>query len=174
MKKFVFLLLSSVLACIFTNCEKTAPPPLMYVLNIDPRNEVGESLCKELLDDAISIEKYKSYDISPQLYKHRLVGDDLFKLDPLKILVESDGHPIIDLKFAKFGDVLPQIEYYLTCPTIFGDEEEHEIISYWKFEKRPEYTAVCHKVTIDGEEVPVLDRGDRGFSIILTRPQPIE
>ena len=122
----------------------------------------------------ISIEKYKSYDISPQLYKHRLVGDDLFKLDPLKILVESDGHPIIDLKFAKFGDVLPQIEYYLTCPTIFGDEEEHEIISYWKFEKRPEYTAVCHKVTIDGEEVPVLDRGDRGFSIILTCPQPIE
>lgn len=168
MKKFAFLLLSSVLACIFTNCEKTAPPPLMYILNIDPRNEAGESLCEKLLDDTISIEKYKSYDISPQLYKHRQVGDDLFKLSPLKISVESDGYPIIDLQFAKFGSVLPQIEYYLTCPTIFGDEEEHAIISYWRFEKRPEYTAACYKVTVDGQEIPVLDRGGRGFRITLT------
>ena len=65
---------------------------------------------------------------------------------------------------------------YSSLPYFCGFENPEDTMGTygWKFEKRPEYTAVCHKVTIDGEEVPVLDRGDRGFSIILTCPQPIE
>lgn len=43
-----------------------------------------------------------------------------------------------------------EITYLLTCPSVFGDDEEHEIVAYCK-EKKNAY--VCYRLTFDGEDI---------------------
>ncbi len=54
---------------------------------------------------------------------------------------------------------LKEITYTLTCPHVFGDEAEHEIVTYWRKptgwdESWPGggHFRVCHRVVVDGEE----------------------
>ena len=48
------------------------------------------------------------------------------------------------------------LKYRLTCPVVFGDNAEHEIISYWTTGVKGsniEYFPACTKVVIDGKEM---------------------
>ena len=45
----------------------------------------------------------------------------------------------------------PWITYQLTCPSIFGDDEVHEIITYWKTpSKKPKKYQVCYRIEYSG------------------------
>ena len=44
------------------------------------------------------------------------------------------------------------ITFKLRCPYIFGDDTEHEIISYWKPRPSP-YSPYCYHIEFDGKEI---------------------
>jgi hypothetical protein len=50
-------------------------------------------------------------------------------------------------------DFQDKIIYTLTCPHIFGDEEPHEIVTYWRPSSNgDDLEAVCYRVECDGKE----------------------
>ena len=57
---------------------------------------------------------------------YKLVSDEVFGC---YYLAQTLQLPAIEY------DLQQQLTYRLTCPTIFGDENPHEIITYWDFSK---------------------------------------
>lgn len=161
---FKFLLLC-IITSFFVSCEQNVEYPISHVLKIDARNESGENICENLLNEPT--EKYKSYDVSNSLYKHRAVGEDLSKISPLTIQVDNVGNATIFNRFSRFERVIPKIEYYLTCPTIFGDKKEHAIVSYWEIKNKYDDHAACYKVTVDGEEVAIVEYPEHEYAITI-------
>ena len=52
-----------------------------------------------------------------------------------------------------YEGVLETITHTLTCPHIFGDDEPHEIVTYWKDpDTGPTYYSVCYRIVVDGRE----------------------
>ena len=45
----------------------------------------------------------------------------------------------------------------LVCPYIFGDNNEHILVSYW--EDLPDYKHKCTGFTLDGKEYPIVKEG---------------
>ena len=64
-----------------------------------------------------------------------------------------------------------KVTYILICPTIFGDDLAHEVITYWRdnndiaessFENR---FPICTRAVVDGQEI-IPKRGDYYYQYI--------
>lgn len=66
---------------------------------------------------------------------------------------------------------MPEIAYCLSSPTLFGDNKEHSIVSYWRLEEKP-YRVVCYKVTVDGKEIQVLNEKEEEYTVKLVTLAP--
>ncbi|MDR2894783.1 MAG: hypothetical protein LBU97_04915 [Alistipes sp.] len=53
-----------------------------------------------------------------------------------------------------YGEELDRIVYTMTCEYIFGDDDPHEIVTYWRDPSTPSPFGhrVCYRVDVDGEE----------------------
>ena len=53
-----------------------------------------------------------------------------------------------------WGEEVQDLTFKITCPTIFGDESIHEVVTYWEPGEKPIYTsnAICTKAVFEGKE----------------------
>jgi hypothetical protein len=73
----------------------------------------------------------------------------------LKVQREDDYECLVFSKGLHPNCIVGMITYKLTCSYVFGDNEEHTIISHW--EKYDKYLNSCSRIVIDGKEFPVTE-----------------
>ncbi|MDR2911408.1 MAG: hypothetical protein LBV47_08645 [Bacteroidales bacterium] len=69
-----------------------------------------------------------------------------------------------------------KIIFRLTCPYLFGDDEAHDIVTWWKnytYRNKYNINTFCYRMEYEGNEVPVygndMSEGFRVANIILNR-----
>ena len=101
---------------------------------------------------------YVIYDVNyPRLYLAKTIT-------PLESLEKSLWFETQSYKFTGFAEALlygwdieycdfaEKIIFRLTCPYIFGDNEAHDIVTWWELH---EYYTECYRVEYGGKEFPV-------------------
>jgi len=155
-----------------------AGPNYSHFLSLSVKNVSGVDLVKEL-GLHVSNSDYEPpimptfNAINPDLYTLKAVYPDI-KMDPvwnhhntsgaiipgpytykLEYEIKDDCYYLVFHPRNSFGyrdktPPAPMITYKLSCPQIFGDDEEHEIITYWKpIDKR--YQS-CYRIEYNGKE----------------------
>jgi len=73
------------------------------------------------------------------------------------------------VKNEKCSSLDRKITFILTCPYVFGDDKEHEIVTFWKAEKIP---LSCYRIEFDDKEITEIEHVFNGLNqatIILDR-----
>lgn len=167
MRNFRFLLLTALFPLIFMGCksEEDSYPPIHYGYNLAFVDENGNDLIEGMQTGLgrngkpALREKDYSYKLVEPDSKDDFTGPDciyvesrdgLFTLAIFDVL--WDGY-----KYDKKPEVLTRT---FVCPYIFGDEEEHSIISHWKYNDG--YGSVeLIRVTIDGVDARIESGTDK-------------
>ena len=71
----------------------------------------------------------------------------------LQTIKDENGEDAILLDGMTWEHVSPIITQKLVCPYIFGDNNEHVLVSYW--EELPDSKHTCTGFTFDGKEYPI-------------------
>lgn len=157
-------------------------PLYMYNLYLSVQDASGTDLLKEVdwkshQSDLSEEENRENSGKNKQLYELEIifpewipgasVSSETFKPG---ITSDGDGYSLqigeygsyfgVDGLFMEFYpkmtfiDFLPAdvIIYKLSFPTLFGDTEQHEIVSYWEEAKTHEGHRICYRLEFDGKE----------------------
>lgn len=110
-----------------TNGESVNPDS--YLLNIVPRNYING-------------ETVPGPDDPPALYSSSL---GLIKHDKLGTCLTN--------YFSRFreNNNVRKLTYKLQCPSIFGDKETHELVTYWELTEN--IYAKCYRIEFKGQEI---------------------
>ena len=73
---------------------------------------------------------------------------------------DAKGETYWDAKFAE------KITFMFTCPDLFGDDEVHEIVTWWELRGEGFHTK-CTRITYDGKEFPVKDESGLPIATII-------
>lgn len=172
-RNFRFLLLAALFPLIFMGCksEEDSYPPIHYGYNLAFVDENGNDLIEGM---QTGLGRNGKPALREKDYSYKLVEPDS-KDDftgPDCIYVESrDGLftlAIFDAlwdgyKYDKKPEVLTRTFVY---PYIFGDEEEHSIISHWKYNDG--YGSVeLIRVTIDGVDARIESGTDKYHPLVV-------
>lgn len=173
MRNFRFLLLTALFPLIFMGCksEEDSYPPIHYGYNLAFVDENGNDLIEGM---QTGLGRNGKPALREKDYSYKLVEPDS-KDDftgPDCIYVESrDGLftlAIFDAlwegyKYDKKPEVLRRT---FVCPYIFGDGEEHSIISHWKYNDG--YGSVeLIRVTIDGVDARIELGADKYHPLVV-------
>jgi len=197
--KLIALLLLLIYCC---NCSKLPPGHGMldYMLLIDITNVSGEKILKDIPRDNsyyLSTEgtvpyEFEGYgDLLHEMYTWEIVAPESFRdwvrrvsteviQKKTVMAIKGEGQNVanyyLEVRESSPYNLPPQsmIMYKMTCPYIFGDDEEHVIVTYWKpreddllrlkaklhvkskpFLSDDSYRNYCYRIIIDGEEFPV-------------------
>ena len=141
MKKIVYLFLSMFLVT-FYGCNKKDVDPVHYFYSIALifENQSGDNLVT-----GIPYSEYKRTAWAEN-------GLELL-IAELKTIKDENGEDAILLDGMTWEHVSPIITQKLVCPYIFGDSNEHILVSYW--EELPDYKHKCTGFTLDDKEYPI-------------------
>ncbi len=87
------------------------------------------------------------------------------KFDGYSFLTTDYGFPLVNCPNEKI------LTYKLKCPYVFGDEAEHEFITYWEIPKikNDESFAKCTRVEFEGEIfTPIPPQNGHNYQVIIT------
>jgi hypothetical protein len=180
--KLTFLLLT-VLA--LNCCDKddgnylNSMPPIQRTLFLSFKDASGNDLAEELEFEALST--VKGLGLIKNLYTLKIVDDLRGSISmQLKRFTESvpsvfaNGTLTPDDIYLIFGDAINIISKFnkklifrLTCPDLFGDNEAHDITSWWKLVNYND--PVCYRLEFDGKEFAVKGQREYTATIILDR-----
>ncbi len=129
--------------------------------------------------DQLPEEEIMGGAVSPDLYMMEVLFPDGSPplVDEYQTLnfqkgTETYNFPTLD----RFGNFLyfhiideramEKITYNLTCPYVFGDDAEHEIIAYCKKKLHNNY--VCYRILLDGKEIKTIQDSNGGIVAAAT------
>lgn len=165
------------IAVVCSSCKlggASNPPTYVHVLNLSFQDASGNSLAQGLERDPVSGGLITDQYVLDILVSERCTNWDntiynaparpgfipdvnrpRLGMGPL-----DDGDIYLNSEFAVFvKDCPPQgmLTYKLSCPHVFGDDEIHEIITYWDVPKEPRnsgaYYAKCTRVEFEGQVI---------------------
>jgi hypothetical protein len=140
-----------------------------YVLLINIKTPDGIDVLKEIpvTERAVMVVEDKdgwSRRVNPELYRlHQTQPEEYSKTPSLPLCVNkiNDNYYLV----IQFVDNVCLEHYYqatfkLICSNIFGDDEEHTIVTYWNpngsYRPKGDYPRMeCDRITIDGIQYPV-------------------
>lgn len=181
-------------------------PSKLCLLRVSFLDASGNDLLEGLVQDWDNEDIFRM--INPDLYSYEIIYPDLHN-DPWyqhqrfvremgsKVILDEMPPPVVGLyksesRYFLYFEALSVIRYMderypiaemltfkLSCPSIFGDDKVHEIVSYWSqdptyhpeyielmtkddpdyFKNRPELT-FCHRVVFDGKEYTQINVND--------------
>ena len=150
MKKIVYLFLSMFLVT-FYGCNKKDVDPVHYFYSIALifENQSGDNLVTGIPYSE------KEQRIPYSEYKRTAWAENGLELliAELKTIKDENGEDAILLDGMTWEHVSPIITQKLVCPYIFGDSNEHILVSYW--EELPDYKHKCTGFTLDDKEYPI-------------------
>ena len=110
--------------------------------------------CKEE-EDPILRSYYYYYNIAIAFENQS--GENLVEGIPY----DESSNSILNTEYKQtammYNNIYPMVTQKLVCPHIFGDNNEHVLVSYW--EDLPDYKYKCTGFTLDGKEYPIVKEG---------------
>lgn len=175
MKKNNILLLIYILilSSIFLSCSRgvdNTSSPYYYYLKIRFEDKSGNDIVHGI-DTGDNKPENSIYEISKNAYKLNVIQtgkeEEKLILVPLYLqITDSYNCLIIITGTLPSRDYRPsQLTHKLICPHIFGDEEEHMIISNW--EETGPVSNACTSVIMDGKTYSTIETDKEGYSILL-------
>ncbi len=119
--------------------------------------------------DLVAPDQYTLTSSLPILVDTPGIRYDRHDLTPVPVLIQpekiGEGKPdynafCFDAPLDRTLDLL-EITYRFTCRHVFGDDEPHEIVTYWRkptgwnedwIGQRLDYYRTCYRVVVDGQE----------------------
>jgi hypothetical protein len=163
MKKIVYLFLSMLLIISSYGCKEDENIILkthLYYYNIAIafENQSGENLVEgipydESSNSILNTEYKQTISVAPEFGSkphHYTVNEP-------GIWKDENGEENFFFTATMYSYVYPMVTQKLVCPYIFGDNNEHILVSYW--EDLPDYKYKCTGFTLDGKEYPIVKEG---------------
>lgn len=150
MKKIILLFLS-ILLVTFYGCNKKDVDPVHYSYSIALtfENQSGDNLVTGIpYSEKEQRIPYSEYTRTAWAEN----GIELLTAE-LQTIKDENGEDAILLDGMTWEHVSPIITQKLVCPYIFGDNNEHVLVSYW--EELPDSKHTCTGFTFDGKEYPI-------------------
>ena len=90
---------------------------------------------------------------NPDLYFGKMPSSGIVKVDRLKFQKREDYY-YLELRTSSRDTKPPEtkITFRMICPHVFGDNIEHDIVTYWKRDSKRKRTQLCHRIELDGKE----------------------
>lgn len=167
---YLFLFL---LPLLLASCEskEDSYPPIGYGYYLAFADEHGNDLIEGIgtYSDLSERRMLREKDYSYKLVKPN-AKDDFTA--PRYIYVSSmDGHSVLEIfdmlwdgyKYDKKPEVLTRT---LVCPYIWGDEKEHSIISYWKYDDSYG-SAKLIRITVDDVEGQIVETSNSYAPLVI-------
>lgn len=175
---FLPIIIISIGTLLLYGCTKPKVNPKTddYLLLFNLKNSSGVDILNEIPATKsigyIVVEDKNGWtgEVKPELYKLYMIQPEFYN----ETKVPLPENPEITLHVTKTNDnnyltininSMPRLKYYqltfkLTCFYVFGDNEEHTIVSYWNpdglFRPNDNNPRVeCNRLTIDGIQYPV-------------------
>jgi len=200
MKKKLYLgLLALLVLGSFSSCDLIfkdhEPDFAIYKLDLSFRDASGNDLVSGIgLEEwccptTIPEEQAQSGTVKQELYELSILAsqsceDELASLPGRYHYISNEPGPVLgmnkfeDYHFLTTGYSFPTqycpnekvLTYKLKCPYVFGDEAEHEFITYWEIPKikNNESFAKCTRVEFEGKVyMPVSPQDAYGYKIII-------
>lgn len=120
-------------------------------------NNVSEGIGTEELRTGASIKNANEGTVNPDLYSLDIVSDpdDYTTLYGFSLgMIKSDKlGTCLTNYYCRFreNNNVRKLTYKLQCPYIFGDEETHELVTYWELSKNT--YAKCYRIEFGGQEI---------------------
>lgn len=165
--KFALFILTSFLC--FNSCNiDNSPLEYTYTLRLNIKNSSGVEILKEVpCDEVPSYMNLWTGKLEPNSYKWEILLEpsDNFKYNDPTLYIckhfEEEESYYLDLR-VQSNPLLPVsgvIIHKLTSQQIFGDNEEHTIVSNWEIiESSKMSECYCSQLTIDGKIIPLAQR----------------
>lgn len=163
MKKIILLCLSMLLLT-FYGCKEEEDPILRsyyyyYNIAIAFENQSGENLVEgipydESSNSILNTEYKQTISVSPDESGFK---PNLYRVNEPGIWKDENGEENFFFTAMMYNNIYPMVTQKLVCPHIFGDNNEHVLVSYWKSLSAEEYT--CTRFTLDGKEYPIVKEG---------------
>ncbi len=163
MKKIILLCLSMFLVT-FYGCKEedvTILKTHLYYYNIAIafENQSGENLVEgipydESSNSILNTEYKQTISVSPDESGFK---PNLYRVNEPGIWKDENGEENFFFTAMMYNNIYPMVTQKLVCPHIFGDNNEHVLVSYWKSLSAEEYT--CTRFTLDGKEYPIVKEG---------------
>ena len=182
MKSLKIIILFAVVVAVLCNCtsvENGNPKPMYasfyyYLLLLSFQDASGTDLVKGI---EFTEEQTNSGPVHPSLYKLNAVfPNGIYNPTPRYTMDNNEGILFYDdgkdrLSFASLSykvcfdskgnkikdPFVEKITYKLMCHHVFGDDEEHEIITWWELGSRIDVEdsesefALCYRIDFDGK-----------------------
>jgi hypothetical protein len=195
--------LAFILMCSLTSCPGHNCPPEsdVYSLTMSFQDTAGNDLVKgikleEWFPGNVPMEEAQSGSVKSDLYTLDIIisepcknfDTNIFNFPARPGVIPDDNSPklgwsndyyhklSIHLRFP--ADDCPEIKkitYRLKCPYIFGDNETHELVTYWHLSKRDrtgEIYGECYRIEFNGKVFQVTNEqfdwgGHRSVATII-------
>ena len=154
MKNSLLLILLSIIIPLNSGCDSSALDSYSsykYDLNLYFLNKQGEDRVVGIPTE--NAKPQETVKIAREAYTWRLIsgdgGENKLFTSPLT-LHKQDGFQALHIPISTTSSQQYRptvVEYTLVCPHIFGDEQEHTLISYW--ERQGSYNNQCLYITLD-------------------------
>lgn len=163
MKKIILLCLSMFLVT-FYGCKEDENIILKthlyhYNIAIAFENQSGENLVEgipydESSNSILNTEYKQTISVSPDESSSK---PHHYRVNEPGIWKDENGEENFFFTATMYSYVYPMVTQKLVCPYIFGDNNEHILVSYW--EDLPDYKYKCTGFTLDGKEYPIVKEG---------------
>ena len=160
MKKIILLCLSMLLVT-FYGCKEEEDPILRsyyyyYNIAIAFENQSGENLVEgipydESSNSILNTEYKQTISVSPDESGFK---PNLYRVNEPGIWKDENGEENFFFTAMMYNNIYPMVTQKLVCPHIFGDNNEHVLVSYG--EDLPDYKYKCTGFTLDGKEYPIV------------------
>lgn len=161
MRNFCFYLLCAFFPFILVGCEskEDSYPPISYGYHLAFIDEKGNDLIDGI---GTSSDSSKRLMLREKDYSYKLVKPgvkDDFTAPRYIYVGNVDGYTVLEIvdmlwEGYRYDRKPEELTRTLVCPSIFGDEKEHSIISYWKYEDNYG-SAELIRITIDGVDARI-------------------
>lgn len=176
-KKNIVFFISIIISLLFLSCtEDNSYAPTHYDLKLRFQDKLGNDIIEGI---STIVNKYEEQ--TSTMYQIEVSGSE-YKLDVEqsgktkdKLVVSKhllmqiiDSKPCIAITTVAFippRNIPYQLTHKFVCPYIFGDEEEHIIVSNWR--KTAPGSSICTGITVDGKNYSVRDTDKEGNTILL-------
>ena len=147
-------------------------PVFGHILQLSFQDASGKDLVKGIGYDTTNYGTQNNFgSILPELYTLNVQCEDCcYPESPPGAIYDPSPLPkleinIVEDKYYLFFsggiwkgknclDLERTITYTLTCPYVFGDDREHEMVTFWKADDLEQPDMDCYGLEFDGKEIP--------------------
>ena len=177
MKTYLFTgLLGLIILSSFSSCRTSDHEPdlVFYNLALSFQDASGKDLVQgielEHESGSVSVEQAQSGLVKSDLYTLKVVTsqpcEDVIASKSKNYIPDSprlgmtkyNGYSFLTNDFGMDASYCPDekvLTYKLKCPTVFGDEAEHELVTYWEVPKIQNNfaKAICNRIEFEGKVI---------------------